>query len=228
MVMFLLALAGLAIVDSLDVLLVAVTAMIVLDAQVARRSALPGALAFLGGVFAVTTVFGITTVLGVTFLADVFDFRVTPLQRYWAEILVGVVLLGLACLKLGQGDGPKLPPWASRVRRRPEMLALLGVAIGIGQAPTAVPYLAGLAMLSARDPRPEWWPAIIVVYCLLALLPPILIVAASRVDSARARRFQRQLVRGLQRYGPPLVRVIFLVAGIALIADGLWNYTYLW
>lgn len=226
MITLLAALAGLAIIDSLDVLLVAVTAMVILDGRLARRSPVPGALSFLVGVFAVTTTFGMLTVLGVGWLTEVFDFRITPMQRYWAQIVVGAVLLILGSLRLSS-SGPGLPDWAVRARRRPAMLALLGVVVGLGQAPTAVPYLAGLAMLATRDPRPALWPVIVVAYCLLALLPPLLILLASLSRSARSRRFQRALIRGLDRFGPPLVRVIFLVGGVALILDGLRHHALL-
>lgn len=221
------ALTGLAIIDALDVLLVAVTAMVILDSRLARRSPVPGALSFLGGVFAVTATFGLLTVLGVGWLTEVFDFRITPTQRYWAQLVVGVVLLILGSLRLSS-SGPGLPDWAVRARRRPAMLAGLGVVVGLGQAPTAVPYLAGLAMLATRDPRPSLWPLIIVAYCLLALLPPLLILLASLSRSARSRQFQRALLRGLNRFGPPAVRIIFLVGGAGLIIDALRHYAVLW
>lgn len=227
MLTLLVALAGFALIDSLDVLLVAVTSMIILDSRLARRSPLRGALGFLAGVFAVTTAFGITTVLGVGLLTELIDFRITPMQRYWAQLAVGVVLLILGSLRLSS-ENQQLPDWAVRARRRPAMLALLGVVIGLGQAPTAVPYLAGLAMLSTRDPLPALWPLIIVVYCLIALLPPLLILLASLSPSARSRRFQRNLMRALTRYGPTVVRVLFLIGGLVLIIDALINYSALW
>lgn len=227
MVTLLAALAGLAIMDSLDVLLVGVTAMVILDSRLARRSPLPGALSFLGGVFAVTTAFGLVTVLGVGWLAEIIDFRITPAQRYWAQIVIGIVLLILGSLRLSS-SGQKLPDWAVRARRRPAMLALLGVVVGLGQAPTAVPYLAGLAMLATRDPRPQLWPLIILAYCLLALAPPLIILVASLSSSARSRRFQRALLRGLNRFGPPVVRTLFVIGGAILLADGLRHHALLW
>src|SRR5689334_7746213 len=100
MLLFLLALAGFAFLDSLDMLLVGVTTAVVFDSRLSRRSPLPGALSFLAGVFAVTTTFGITFVLGLRFLTDLVTFDITPTLRYWAELLVGVVLLLLGSVRL--------------------------------------------------------------------------------------------------------------------------------
>ncbi|MCM6774818.1 GAP family protein [Nocardia sp. CDC159] len=228
MLIFLLALAGFAFLDSLDVLLVGVTTAVVLDSRLSRRSPVPGALSFLTGVFAVTTTFGICTVLGLGFLTDLIDFEITPAIRYWTELAVGVVLLALASVRLSGGTGPAIPSWAMRARHRPLLLGLAGIAIGLGQAPTAIPYLAALAMVSTRDPRPPLWPLIILAYCLIALLPPALVLLASTWRTRPARRFYRGLVRTLTRFGPPSLRILLAAFGLALLADALRNHTALW
>jgi hypothetical protein len=56
-----------------------------------------------------------------------------------------------------------------RMRQRPWLLGFVGLAVGLGQAPTAVPYLTGLAMLSALHPRPVIWPLIVIAYWVIAL-----------------------------------------------------------
>lgn len=61
-------------------------------------------------------------------------------------------------------------------RQRPWLLGFVGAAVGLGQAPTAVPYLTGLAMLSAVHPRPQIWPLIVIVYCAMTLWPLLVIL----------------------------------------------------
>ncbi|WP_030518562.1 GAP family protein [Nocardia sp. NRRL WC-3656] len=222
MVIFLLALAGFALLDSLDVLLVGVTTAVVLDSRLSRRSPVPGAASFLVGVFAVTTVFGICTVLGLHFLTDLVHFELTPTIRLWGELGIGAALLLLGSVRLS-GQNRTVPPWALEARRRPWLLGLAGVGIGLGQAPTAVPYLAALAMISARDPRPGLWPLIVVVYCMIALLPPALVLFTATRSSARAQRFYRALVRILRRFGPVSIRVLFIAFGAILIVDAVRN-----
>lgn len=221
MVTLLFAMAGFAFLDSLDVLLVGVTTAVIVDSRMARRSPLPSGLAFIGGVFVVTTAFGIATVLGLTWLTELLDFRVTPTIRFWGELAGGGILLALACVR---ATGPTTPPaWATALRRRKSMLALAGVVIGLAQAPTAIPYLTALAMLSSHRPLPAGWLLIVLAYCALALLPPLLVLALSLRRTRRAQRNYRRVVRVFARYGPVAVRILFAVLGAALIFDAFVN-----
>lgn len=225
MTTLLLALLGLAFLDSLDVLLVGATAAIVYDARLARRSPVPGVAGFLLGVFLMTTTFGLLTVMGLNFLTEYFDFTLTPTIRYWAELVIGVILIVVALLPSSERPPPD---WAVKLRRSPALLLGAGVLIGMAQAPTAVPYLAGLAMITAYQPLPSWWPLIVIGYCLFALLPPIIVLLMSLRRSASARRRYQAVVRILTRYGPRAVRIIFLVAGAVLIVDAVVHYQHLW
>ncbi|MBF6412408.1 GAP family protein [Nocardia cyriacigeorgica] len=226
MLALLLALAGFAFIDSLDLLLVGVTTAIVFDSKLGRRSPVPGGLSFLAGVFAVTTTFGLLAVLGINFLTGWFDFRLTPTVRACGELAIGLALIAVACLPAGARAEP--PPWATAFRRKPWLLGIVGVAIGLAQAPTAIPYLAGLAMISARDPLPPLWPAIVVAYCVLALLPPLIVLVLATRRSPRAQRVYRKVVRVLTKYSPVSVRVIFIVLGLALLVDAGVHYRHLW
>ncbi|MCC3328631.1 GAP family protein [Nocardia abscessus] len=221
----LLALAGFAFLDSLDLLLIGVTTAVVYDSRLSRRSPLVGGLSLLAGVFAVTTAFGICTILGIGFVTELIDFRITPAVRYWGELAAGVVLIVLASIRM---TGTAAPRRANTLRRRPWMLAGIGVAIGIAQAPTAVPYLAGLAMISARNPLPTLWPLIVVAYCALALLPPLVILALAMRRTTGARRMYRNIVRIITTHGPTSVRILFAIFGAALLCDAFVHYRSLW
>lgn len=221
------ALAGLALLDSLNVLNVGVVSAVVFDSRLSRRSPVPGALSFIAGVFAVTTTFGLCTVLGLSFLTHAVGFHLTPTVRFGGELALGLVLTGLAYFPLTAQSSA--PGWAlAAMRERPWLLGFLGLAVGSGQAPTAIPYLTGLAMLTALHPRPPLWPLAIIVYWAIALSPPLLILALSMRKTMRAKRFQRRLVRALTRYGPMSVRLLFLVFGVGLVADALINHSALW
>jgi cytochrome c biogenesis protein CcdA len=213
--------------DSANVLNIGVVSAVVYDSRLGRRSALPGGLSFVAGVFAVTVTFGLCVVLGLSFLTDVLDFKITPALRFRGELLLGVVLICLAYFPLVAQTSA--PGWAlTAMRQRPWLLGFVGLAVGLGQAPTAVPYLTGLAMLAALDPRPQLWPLIVIAYCTIALLPSLLLVGLSTRRTKRAQRIQRSLVRVITRYGPMSVRILFLVAGSALIVDALIHHSALW
>lgn len=222
-----LALAGLAFLDSLNVLNLGVVSAVIFDSRLGRRSPLPGALSYVAGVFAVTTTFGVCTVLGIGFITEALHFHLTPAIRFRGELLLGIALICLAYFPLTAQSSA--PGWAlAAMRQRPWLLGFLGLAVGSGQAPTAVPYLTGLAMLAALHPRPPLWPLIILVYWAIALSPPLLILALSMRKTMRAKRIQRAIVRALTRYGPMSVRLLFLVFGTGLIADALVNHSALW
>jgi cytochrome c biogenesis protein CcdA len=227
MLALLLPLLGFALLDSVNVLNLGVTTAVVYDSRLSRRSALPSGLSFVAGVFIAITTFGVLTVLGLNFLTGRFDFDLTPTIRYWGQLALGVVLITLAIASSRAKPTP--PLWAVNVaRRNPWLLGLVGLVIGFGQAPTAVPYLTALAMLSARDPLPSAWPVIVICYCALTLVPSLLVLALSTRRTIRARRVQRNFVRTLTRYGPLAVRMLFLGIGIVLVIGALLNYDALW
>ena len=223
----LLPLLGFALLDSLNVLNLGVTSAVVYDSRLSRRSALPGGLSFIGGVFAATSTFGVLTVLGLGFLTDRADLEVTPTLRYWGQLVLGVVLIAVASLS---GSARPTPPlWALNLtRRNPWLFAIVGVVIGFGQSATSVPYLTSLTMLSAREPMPSAWPLVVVAYCSVALLPSLLVLALSTRRTIRARRAQRNIVRATTLFGPVTVRILFFGVGAVLVAGALWNYRVLW
>ncbi|MET9210584.1 MULTISPECIES: GAP family protein [Actinomycetes] len=223
----LITLLGFAVVDALDVLLVAITTAVVADSRLARRSPVVGGLSFLGGVFAVSVAFGIATVLGIDFLVRLFDFELTPVLRYWGELLIGVVLIAVAALPMDttmSGGGR----WVRPVRKYPWLMGVVGVTLGLAKVPTSVPYLAALALVSAQRPLPVVWPLIVVVYCAIALLVPLVVLALALRKTPRSRRVYRLLVRWITRYGPPVVRVLFVVFGVVLVVDALVHARQLW
>ena len=223
----LLPLLGFVFVDSLNVLVLGVTSAVVYDSRLGRRSAVPAGLSFLAGVFTATSTFGVLTVLGLSNLAGRVDVEVTPTVRYWAQLVLGLVLIALASFS---GSAKPTPPaWALNLtRRNPWVFGIVGLAIGVGQASTSVPYLTSLALVSARHPLPAAWPVLLLGYCALALVPSLLVLALSTQRTIRARRVQRNIVRALTRFGPVTVRVLFLVIGVVLVGGALVNYRALW
>jgi Sap, sulfolipid-1-addressing protein len=225
MLALLITLAGFALVESLNVLNLTVTSAIVYDSRLHRRSPLSGGLGFLAGLFTATAVVGVAVVLGVDLAAHLRNFEITPGIRYRGELGIGLVLVILACYPAAA------QPKSARLvglRRRPPLLAGAGLVLGFGQAVTDVMYLAALAMLSTHHPRPVFWPAVVLAYCAIALWPPLLVLLLATRRTARAQRMQRRLVRVITRYAPLGVRALCLLAGVALTADSLLHWRYLW
>lgn len=228
MLALLLPLVGFAFLDSLNVLNLGVTTAVVYDSRLSRRSPLPAGVSFILGVFVAATTFGIVTVLGLNLLSQRAEFDVTPTVRYWAQLVLGLVLVAVAAFTGGSRTITP-PAWALQAaRRNPWLFGVVGVVIGFGQAPTSVPYLSALALLSTHAALDAVWPAVIVVYCAVALIPSMLVLGLSTVRTIRSRRIQHRIVRALTRFGPPVVRTLFLVLGVALVVGALVNYRVLW
>ncbi|MFB7877755.1 MULTISPECIES: GAP family protein [unclassified Nocardia] len=223
----LITLLGFAVLDALDVLLVAITTAVVADARLTRRSPVVGVLSFIGGVFAVSFAFGLCTVLGLDFLVRWLDFELTPTLRYWGELLIGLGLIGVAALPV-TATARTGGRWVRPVRERPWLMGVVGFTLGLAKVPTSVPYLAALALLAAQRPLPLGWPVIVAAYCLVALVLPLIVLALALRRTPRARRVYRLLVRGITRFGPPVVRVLFVVFGVALVVDALVHAGRLW
>lgn len=210
-------LVGLALLDSLNVLNIGVVAAVIYNSRLNRQSALPGGASFIAGLFAVTTAFGLCAVLGLGLLPNV---HLTPAVRYWGQLGLGLVLIAVAFLPLARQTAA--PSWALAVMRdRPWLLGFVGAAFRLGQAPTAVPFLAGVAMISALKPLPTTWPLIVIVYSALTVVPCVALLCLSSIGSRRTDQVQRALMRFLTRYAPIGIRAIFVVAGVAMIADAL-------
>jgi hypothetical protein len=60
------------------------------------------------------------------------------------------------------------------------------------------------------------------------LAPSLLVLALSVRKTMRARHLQRSVVRLMTRFGPLVVRTLFLGIGLVLVADALWHYAELW
>lgn len=227
MLALIMTLSGFAVVESLNVLNIGVTAAIVYDSRRHRRTPIPAGLSFVLGSFLATAAVGITVVLGVAFFTELTALRLTPAIRYRGALLVGLVLICLACFpSAAQRVSPR---WAfTAVRQRPLLLGCSGAALGFGQAVTDVMYLAALAMLSAYHPRPLLWPLIVIAYCAIELWPPLLVLFLATRRTARAQRVQRGLVRVITRHGPGWVRALCLAAGVALVVAALTHSSNLW
>ncbi|MGO9225821.1 GAP family protein [Mycobacterium sp.] len=231
MLALILTLSGLAVVESLNVLNLGATSAIVYDSRLHRRSPLPGGLSFIAGLFAATAAVGIAVVLGVALFTELTAFRLTPTMRYRGELVAGALLVGVACYPAAAQRAS--PRWAfAAIQQRPWLLGCAGAALGFGQAATDVVYLVALAMLSAYHPRPliwpELWPVIVVAYCTIELLPPLLVLLLATRRTASARRVQRGLVRVITRYGPTWVRALCLATGAALVFDAFLHSHHLW
>ena len=166
--------------------------------------------------------------LGLTFLTKRVDVEVTPTVRYWGQLILGLVLIArLARVDVGRTATTRV----GVERRAPQSVAVrhrrVGRRAGAGGHVGALPDRAGddlraqsVADGVARDRdrilRNAHWRR----RCWCSAL--------SVRKTMRARRMQRRVVRVMTRFGPLVVRTLFLAIGLVLVADALWHYAELW
>lgn len=214
----LLAFAGFACVDALNVLNLGTSTAIVYTSRLERRSALPGGLSFVVGLYSALLAFGVGTVVGVRYLVG--PEAISSSARYWAQLVIGIVLIAVASLTWFSNPGtPKVI--RTIAERYPWLLVLVGLTLGCAEAATSAPYLSALAMLASHRPLPSGWVLMLMGYCLIAVAPSTFILVLSTRRTPGARRAQRTLVRTVSRYGPTAIRVIFLFLGTLFIANAL-------
>ena len=163
-----------------------------------------------------------------TALTELNVVQLTPRMRYRGELLVGVVLVGVACYpSAAQRASPR---WAfAAIRQRTWLLGCAGAVLGFGQAATDVMYLAALAMLE-RPPSP----AVALAADRGCVLHHRAIAARCWFSSWRPGEQQEHgasnvaSCASITRYGPTWVRAMCLAAGVALVVDSFLHNHNLW
>ncbi|MDV8070929.1 hypothetical protein R4P64_30860 [Rhodococcus sp. IEGM 1366] len=98
---------------------------------------------------------------------------------------------------------------------------------GFVQAPTAIPYLAWLTLISTDEPVDKSWPILTVVDCAAALSPPMLSLVLATLDSSGARRVHQTIMRVVGKWGTRCACSRLGLCGIVLIVDALIHHRFL-
>jgi hypothetical protein len=219
----LLQLSGLVIADSLNAFNIGAVWAIAHGARMKRRSPLPGGLAFIAGMYAFTACYGLGMVMGLDALTRSVHVDITPEFRYRAELVVGIALIGIACLPWRRRQRRTKPRMGALLRSRPWLLGVVGVGVGATQAPFSLPYLTLLTAIATRDPLPTVWPVVVLVYAAAVQVPPLLALALANWRSPKARRVQLAVAMAVTTYGRTALRILLAVVGSVLLYDAVAN-----
>jgi cytochrome c biogenesis protein CcdA len=206
------ALIALALVDSVNPSAIVVTLYLLSGGRSATRI----------GVY-VAAIFLTYLMLGVTMLSGVDALR--PLVGAFSGGRLGVVvqgLIGLAMLVFAiRAPATVSPaPQAEPSARSYAALALLGVTVTIMELPTAVPYFAAVALLTAADLPIAQWLALLLLYNAIFVLPPVLLLAGHAIFGQRLDTQYRDLRERLQAGARDTTLWIFgLVGGTLLVSS---------
>ncbi|ACV07518.1 GAP family protein [Kytococcus sedentarius] len=204
----LLALAGLALLDSLSV----GTLVIPLALVVSRRRVDVGPLTvYLVTVVAIYFALGVALVVGIEALTGPFlrAFETEPAQ--WVKLALGVVLLafGILAPTPRTRTGPRPAPQSLA----PAAMVALGAGAALTEAATMVPYLAGTAIISGME---IGWPVRLLVlagYCLVMILPALVLIGLAGAVGDRVWPRLERFIPVLEREARTTLLWIAAIAG---------------
>jgi hypothetical protein len=222
----LLQLSGLVVADSLNVFNIGAMWAIAHNARMKRRSPLPGGLSFIAGMYVFTAGYGLCMVVGLDALTRGLHVELTPEIRYRAELILGLVLLGIACLPLRRRQRSQNPRIGALLRSRPWLLGVVGVGVGATQAPFSLPYLTLLTALATRDPLPTMWTVVVLGYAAAVQVPPLLALAIASWRSPKALKVQLTVATAVAKYGRTVVRLLLAAVGLVLLTDAVAHHHY--
>ncbi|MFE3456070.1 GAP family protein [Nocardiopsis aegyptia] len=205
--------AGLALLDTLSPATIGVTLYVLLTG--ARSVARP-LLAYLGTVAAFYFVLGCALMLGLGALLSSLGGLANGPVAGWGMVVLGGGLLVYSFVM----------PARTRERRRPESLrtgamVALGLATGLLEAGTALPYLGAIGIMSAAGLTPAAWVPMVAAYNLVMVLPPILLHLGYRALGERLRpRLERWRTR-VESGSREAMGWVIGVAGVLLLLNGL-------
>jgi hypothetical protein len=216
MVGLLVAVFGLALIDSVNPSAIAVTLYLLLTGG----SYTPKVLTYLAAVFCSYLLIGVLLMLG---LDAIWDYLYSP-AAYAVQGVVGALMLLYGIL--APSDRAE-----ERTTRLPRSLGLgsifvLGVTITVVEFSSALPYLVAIAILTNADLAASQWVPVLIVCNLIFILPPLLVLGVYRLLGSRVQgRFEGYLER-LRRGSRSTLLWIVAIVGFVLLADSLRYFDF--
>ena len=216
MVGLLVAVFGLALIDSVNPSAIAVTLYLLLTGG----SYTPKVLTYLAAVFCSYLLIGVLLMLG---LDAIWDYLQSP-AAYAVQGVVGALMLLYGIL--APSDRAE-----ERTTRLPRSLGLgsifvLGVTITVVEFSSALPYLVAIAILTNAELAAAQWVPVLILYNLIFILPPLLVLGVYRLLGSRVQgRFEDYLER-LRRGSRSTLLWIVAIVGFVLLADSLRYFDF--
>ncbi|MGW9737324.1 GAP family protein [Micrococcus luteus] len=216
------AIAGLAVLDSLNPSAITVALLLSL-----RRLGRPGILmrhvgAYAAGIAVSMFVVGILLMLGLQVALTAIATSVPERTIDIIQLCIGVVLLVVG------GTLPTRP----RRRRAPTLdrsgwgLFVLGLAVTTIELTSALPYLAAIGMLTQASLQPAEWLVILAAYSLVTVAPVLVIGGAAAALGERIRPWAERNAQRFQDTGRGLILTIVFLIGLILTFDALARLEY--
>jgi cytochrome c biogenesis protein CcdA len=180
---------------------------------------------FIVGVFAVNLLAGLLIMLGPGQLLLSLIPRPSVATRHAIEILAGAVILALAA-----GLWSRRRSFARRKLPSVEVKGGSSLAIGAGigaiELPTALPYFAAIAAITASGFDVSVRVGMLAIYNVVFVSPLVAILLAVELLGKDAGSVLGQANQWLQAHWPVLLAGLGLIVGVVLLALGAIGYSH--
>ncbi|GHH41972.1 GAP family protein [Lentzea cavernae] len=205
------ALAGLALLDSTSIgtLFIPIWLMLTPGRLKASRFAV-----YLGTITVFYFVVGVGIVLGASQLFKHLDGQFV----LWAQLVIGVFLFVVSF----RFDGKKkldTAKWQHRANRSTVALAGVAVLAGVVELATMLPYLGAIGMMSAADLTAGQIGLLLAGYCLVMILPALLLLGGRLALRERIEPFLTKISTWFAEKGAGMTGWILGIAGFLVARD---------
>lgn len=238
------ALGGLALLDSLNP-----SALVVTIYLLTRERPAPAVAAYLAGIFVTYTAIGIILMLGLDVLLTTFQQALWGPAAYGLRGAVGIGLLlyiGMRPRPGRDGNGPgtdldtasigtdfetaRRPPFVPKSARVAGWAGLfaLGAVVTLFELTTAMPYMAAIGLLTYLQWPVAQWVGALVAYNVVFILPPLVLLGVSVVWGARFRprlaAWRNRIERSRRGWG--ITGWLVGIIGLLLVLDALTYFDF--
>lgn len=207
---------GLALVDSINPSALLVTGLILTLAPQGQK--ISAICSYVAGVYAANFVFGLVLLLGlhtlVTALGDALDSKFS----YMVQAVLGGIMLAWALFsKPSSSQHNRFIPKGFSFK----LLFSLGVGVTLAEAITAFPYFGAIGLLQRADLALPIVVAILAVYNIIFVLPPLILAALYRFNRVR---FDAWLQKRRRKTKPSdTLQWIVGILGVLLLLDAAYT-----
>lgn len=210
----LLALLGLALLDSINPSALAMTLFLVTTGARAGR-----VLTYIAAVFVTYFTIGLLLMLGLTTLLGTFQSVFENTAAYMVQAIIGAAMLiySFSPNKLEQDSVETKAPRSQGFAA----MFLLGVTITVAEFPTAFPYLGAIGILNSLELPFLVWLPLLLSYNLIFVAPPLLLFGAYRVFGSRYKAWFERYEKRLKHEARETMLWTVGIVGFLLLADAL-------
>jgi hypothetical protein len=207
------ALAGLALLDSTSIGTLFIPIWLMLTPGRLKLSRFG---VYLGTITVFYFAVGVVIVLGASQLAGHLDNQVA----LWIQLVIGVFLFAVS-FRFDSKKKPNTGKWQNRLNANGSAVALAGVAVlaGVVELATMLPYLGAIGMMSAADLRPAQIGLLLAGYCLVMIVPALLLLGGRLVLRSRIEPFLTRISTWFAEKGAGATGWILGIAGFLVARD---------